>query len=77
MSVWKWTFTDAAGDRISLVLQHNIKDEDEKQGNSIKMTLYDAMEEAQACYQKKHPDDSTPNTRNARRLMDWSRLIPH
>jgi hypothetical protein len=77
MSAWKWSFTDAAGARISMVLQHNIKREDQKQGNSIKMILYDAMEEAEACYQKKHPEESSPEPQSIESPIDWSRFIPH
>jgi hypothetical protein len=37
---WKWSFTDRDGNDISFILQHNTRDEEEKQGNAVKMTLW-------------------------------------
>lgn len=50
---WKWAFTDKANNRVSMILQHNAMDEDEKMGNSLKLTLVNALEEDTRCYQKK------------------------
>jgi len=36
---WKWAFTDKANNRVSMILQHNQMDEDEKMGNALKLTL--------------------------------------
>lgn len=73
---WKWRFTDANGDQISLILQHNAQDETEKMGNAIKLTLYNAMNEAEACYQKKHPQKDETESRIEKTNADWEILMP-
>ena len=50
---WKWAFTDKANNRVSMILQHNAMDEDEKMGNALKLTLLNALEEDARCYQQK------------------------
>ena len=35
---WKWSFVDEENHKISLILQHNAMDEDEKIGNAVKIT---------------------------------------
>jgi len=50
---WKWSFVDKDKNRISLIVQHNTRDEDEKMGNSIKLTLTSDLEQYQSCYEKK------------------------
>lgn len=47
---WKWSFADAKGNRVSLTLQHNIVDEDEKMGNAVKLTLVNRAEEDERCF---------------------------
>jgi hypothetical protein len=54
---WKWSFKDRNENRVSLVLQHNLKDEDEKIGNAVKLTLHNQLEEDVRCRQQ------TPNRR--------------
>ena len=53
---WKWAFTDKANNRVSMILQHNAMDEDEKMGNALKLTLLNVLEEDARCYQKKATD---------------------
>ncbi len=53
---WKWSFTDSQGNRISMVLQHNVKDTDEKIGNTLKLTMHEAIEDERLCFIKQNPD---------------------
>jgi hypothetical protein len=53
---WKWSFTDAAGNRISLILQHNLKDEDEKMGNAVKLTMLNRLEDDARCFKESRTD---------------------
>lgn len=71
---WKWSFTDDQGNRISMILQHNLKDQEEKHGNSVKLTLYNALEDARACYESGKAEPKVP----AKPMdpIDWERLIP-
>ena len=77
---WKWSFKDKDGNRISLHLQHNTKDMEEKLGNSVKLTMTSAIEEERRCFEKKHPEtnDSDEKGGAGRRLKsgDWERFIP-
>ena len=67
-------FVDDQGNRISLILQHNIKDQEEKRGNSVKMTLINALNEAQACYESRQRKEEASS--QAKQPIDWGQLIP-
>ncbi len=73
---WKWSFVDQSNNRISLILQHNKQDTDEKIGNSIKMTLTDAVDRERQCYEKSHPGSSEPPAEKTQLPVDWDLLIP-
>lgn len=73
---WKWSFVDKSNNRISLMLQHNNQDTDEKIGNSIKLTLTDAIERERQCYEKSHPELSEPPVGKKPIPIDWDLLIP-
>ncbi len=49
---WKWKFTDANNNDISLILKHNTEDEEKKEGNSVKMTMWNLMNEEIRCFKK-------------------------
>ena len=68
---WKWSFTDKDGNRISLTLQHNTQDADEKRGNAIKLTMTNLIEEDQRCYNEKALDH-----REKLRQRDWKVIDP-
>ena len=77
---WKWSFTDEANNRISLILQHS-RDEDYKWGNSIKLTNTTLLEKERLCYKKKYPERKGKQKRkssNKGKLTekDYQRFIP-
>jgi hypothetical protein len=53
---WKKSFKDNRGNKISMIIQHNTRDDEEKIGNSIKMTLTSLLEDELNCQQAKWPD---------------------
>lgn len=53
---WKWSFTDSGGNRVSLTLQHNEQDEDEKMGNAVKLTLHNRLEDDARCFKENRLD---------------------
>jgi hypothetical protein len=57
---WKWSFKDEDNNSISLILQHNTKDYEEKIGNTIKLSLPDVLYDEMACYNAKHSDEDKP-----------------
>jgi hypothetical protein len=76
---WKWSFVDENGGRLSMILQHNLRDHDEKMGNSVKMTLTTQIREEIACFEKKHGDKEAVRDRRRKEMgeADWDMLIPH
>lgn len=68
---WKWSLVDKNGNRISMTLQHNSMDTEEKMGNAIKLTMTNLMEEDQRCYESKGHDQ-----RQKLRQQDWKLMTP-
>ena len=68
---WKWSFVDKDGNRISMTLQHNTLDAEEKRGNAIKLTMTNLIEKDQHCYKLK-----TLDHRERLRQRDWRVLDP-
>ncbi|MBI5592308.1 MAG: hypothetical protein HY881_17720 [Deltaproteobacteria bacterium] len=73
---WKWSFVDKSKNRISLILQHNKQDTDEKIGNSIKLTMIDAVDKERQCYDKSHPEVRESLSGNSPVTVDWDILVP-
>jgi len=68
---WKWSFVDKDGNRISMTLQHNSQDADEKRGNAVKLAMTNLIEEDQRCYKQKALDH-----REKMRQRDWKVVDP-
>jgi hypothetical protein len=68
---WKWSFIDKDGNRISLTLQHNSQDAEEKMGNAVKLAMSNLLEEDQRCYKQKALDH-----REKFRRPDWKVIDP-
>jgi len=78
---WKWSFTDREKNSISLILQHNTKDEEEKLGNSVKLTNWTAMDKESACFGKKQAGSGvrpagSGGAGSGQQKVNWDRLIP-
>lgn len=75
---WKWSFTDAAGNRISMILQHNAKDPDQKLGNAVKLTCTTWLDQERVCFEARDPfgrgQDDPP--RSTVQGTDWNHLLP-
>lgn len=68
---WKWSFIDKDGNRISLTVQHNSLDTQEKRGNAIKLTMTNLIEDDLRCYKEKQLDH-----RAKLRHRDWKVIKP-
>jgi hypothetical protein len=66
---WKWSFVDKDNNRISLILQHNARDQEAKEGNSIKLTMTSLIEKDKQCYQ-----ENELNHRQKLRIRKWKVL---
>ena len=68
---WKWSFVNKEGNRISMTLQHNSMDTEEKLGNAIKLTMRSLIEEDRQCYKIKALDQ-----REKLRQRKWKAMTP-
>ena len=68
---WKWSFIGKKNERITMTLQHNTMDTEEKVGNSIKLTNRSLIEEDLKCYKAKALDQ-----RRKLRHRDWQVMTP-
>lgn len=68
---WKWSFVDKNNDRITMTLQHNTMDTEEKRGNSIKLTNRSLIGKDLKCYRAKELDQ-----RQKLRHRDWQVMTP-
>jgi len=76
---WKWSFTDKEGNRISMVLQHNIEDTTRKLGNVVKLTMLNFEEEEIQCFEKKESEARVPEIKRDRKVkveQNWDLFIP-
>jgi hypothetical protein len=68
-------------DNISLILKHNTEDAEEKEGNSVKMTMWNLMNKEIQCYKRKQALLETSSTGSDRSqdsgAIDWDLLVPH
>jgi hypothetical protein len=79
---WKWSFRDSQQNRISLILQHNQEDEEEKVGNALKLTLHNELEEDARCFRDQKHDQLQGLRRRPPKAglpaeTPWSRFIPN
>lgn len=81
---WKWSFEDEAGNRISLTMQHNAKDTDQKMGNAIKLALLSQIEKERACFEAKRPHRGADGGGRPGKgkgggygADDWKRFVPY
>lgn len=78
---WKWSFMDKDNNKISLILQYNARDEDEKMGNSIKLTMTSLLESDQECHKKKESIKQTggSDTKSQELVLEqtgWDLFVP-
>jgi len=78
---WKWSFRDTEGKRITLLVQHNQVDTDERIGNTVKLTWVDAVEQERSCDERKHPEGNRPKDAKKRaattmNVSEWDVLMP-
>jgi hypothetical protein len=71
VKAWKWSFVDKHNQRISLNLQHNAKDAEEKKGNAVKIANTTLIEEDLLCYKRKQRDH-----RARLRQREWKAVNP-
>jgi hypothetical protein len=76
---WKWSFTDQDGNRISMILQHNIEDTTRKIGNAVKLSMLNFEDEEIECFEKKESEirgSEMEQDRKAGVEQNWDLFIP-
>jgi len=78
---WKWSFIDSQNQKISLILQHNTRDVEEKIGNAVKLTVTSQLEKELECQNKKSSKDEKPLKERQpgdkkQKAVNWNQLIP-
>jgi hypothetical protein len=76
---WKWHFVDRDQNSVSLILQHNTRDDEEKEGNAVKMTMWNLIRQEDRCFQKTfQPPEREPDLFRYSEGMkiDWDRFVP-
>jgi hypothetical protein len=74
---WKWSFTDQEGNRISMILQHNIEDTTRKLGNAVKLSMLNFEEDEIECYDKKESQLRTSEQKQKSAVEpNWDLFIP-
>jgi hypothetical protein len=78
---WKWSFRDPGGNRVSLTLQHNIVDEDEKMGNAVKLQHLNRIEEDERCFRDSQQDQKGKARRSQKQpgktgAPGWDLYVP-
>ena len=77
---WKWAFMDENNNDISLILQHNTRDEEEKQGNSVKLTMWNLFKQEIGCFEKRNAESAgsvkPASGFNKTSSIDWEWFIP-
>ena len=75
VKAWKWVFTAEDGKRVSLTLQHNLKNADETIGNMVKLGLPDQLNAEREC--SNNVDTQTQKDVPEELLMPgWDVLLP-
>ncbi len=77
---WKWSFRDKQGNTISLTLQHNSQDEEEKMGNSVKLSLTNLLVDERDCRERvsgeKEALSVQPQVPFDPRRVRWENFVP-
>ncbi len=79
---WKWSFMDENNNDISLILQHNTRDEEEKEGNAVKLTMWNLMREEARCFESRVEEAPAEQDRNQTfapqrpKSIDWNWFVP-
>jgi len=78
---WKWSFMDKENNKISLILQHNSRDEDEKMGNSIKLTMTNLLESDLECQKNREQMEKASGNVSEQQELEleqtgWDLFVP-
>jgi hypothetical protein len=73
---WKWSFVDDQKNRISMIVEHNLRNEEETSGNTIKLTMWNLIDQERDCAMEKKTDSPRPKIKTKSKQVDWELLLP-
>lgn len=77
--LWKWSFVDSEGRRVSLSLQHNLQNASENIGNQVKLSFPERLEEERLCFIGNFETTKTPEEKarlDEQMQPDWDFMMP-
>ena len=75
VKAWKWEFTVEDGRRVTLTLQHNLENDEESIGNTIKLGLPDQLIAERECSNTVNSPDKEEASEELI-ITDWELLLP-
>lgn len=79
LHVWRWNFVDSENRRVTLLLQHNLKNTNENIGNQVKLSFPDLLREERECFNQFCEDmksDKDKQRLEELKKPDWQFMIP-
>ena len=79
LHIWKWHFMDEQGRKVSLLLQHNLRNTNESIGNVVKLSYPELIEEERQCFNdlcQEKKDSLDQEQRDKMKEPDWQYMIP-
>lgn len=79
LSKWKWVFTDENNLRVNLILQHNLKNDNENIGNMVKLYYPEREREERICFIEQCEINKSEEQQKQileRKEKNWDYLIP-
>lgn len=73
---WKWEFVNKDSHRVTLVLQHNLKDTDESMGNMVKLSMPELMDSERLCFNESIENKGADSKQGQEKDIEWEILIP-
>lgn len=71
VKAWKWYFKDDEGRRVTMTLQHNLKNPNEVTGNMVKLYMPDQVEAERKCFNKTCSTQTTKAFKKAQGKLEW------
>lgn len=79
LHVWKWYFIDTDKKKVSLTLQHNLRNPNETIGNMVKLSYPDLLDEERLCFNEmceEMKSDQDKQRLEELKKPDWQYLVP-
>lgn len=79
LHVWKWYFTDSENRKVSMLIQHNLRNTNESIGNLVKLSYPGLLAEERKCFnqmcEEKKNEQDIKKLEEAKK-PDWQYMIP-